>query len=89
MSRVATANIVITLEYDVEQTFEDDMSIHDMRDNWSEFINLKGTRRFFSQTFHLNSLNLLLSLQNQSLLHLQKLLHLLQAQQFQVQYLEP
>ena len=40
MSRVARANILVTIEYDVEQTFEDDMSIHDMRDNWSEFINL-------------------------------------------------
>ena len=38
MSKVARANIVITLEYDVEQTFEDDMSIHDMRDNWEVFM---------------------------------------------------
>ena len=42
MSRVATANIVITLEYDVEQTFEDDMSIHDMRDNWEVFMDLNN-----------------------------------------------
>lgn len=40
MSKVATANIVITLEYSVEQTFEDDMSIHDMRDNWEVFMDL-------------------------------------------------
>ena len=40
MSKVAKANIVITLEYDVEQTFEDDMSIHDMRDGWEVFMDL-------------------------------------------------
>ena len=41
MGKVATANIVITLEYSVEQTFEDDMSIHDMRDNWNTFVELE------------------------------------------------
>ncbi len=40
MSRVATATIVITLEYEVEQTFEDDISIHDMRDGWDVFMDL-------------------------------------------------
>ena len=40
MSKVATATIVITLEYEVQQTFEDDMSIHDMRDGWEVFMDL-------------------------------------------------
>ena len=40
MSKVARANILVTIEYDVEQTFEDDVSIHDMRDGWNRFINL-------------------------------------------------
>ena len=40
MSKVATALIQVTVEYEVDQTFEDDMSIHDMRDNWDEWIEL-------------------------------------------------
>jgi len=40
MSKVATATIIITLEYEVQQTFEDDESIHDMRDNWEVFMDL-------------------------------------------------
>ena len=40
MSKVATALIQVTIEYKVDQTFEDDMSIHDMRDNWDEWIEL-------------------------------------------------
>ena len=40
MSKVARAKILVTIEYDVEQTFEDDVSIHDMRDGWSKFINI-------------------------------------------------
>ena len=38
MGKVATALIQVTVEYEVDQTFEDDMSIHDMRDNWDEWI---------------------------------------------------
>tara|TARA_B100001250_G_C19428336_1_gene626342 strand:+ start:447 stop:653 length:207 start_codon:yes stop_codon:yes gene_type:complete len=40
MGKVATALIQVTIEYKVDQTFEDDMSIHDMRDNWDEWIEL-------------------------------------------------
>ena len=40
MSKAATALIQVTVEYEVDQTFEDDMSIHDMRDNWDEWIEL-------------------------------------------------
>ena len=40
MGKVATALIQVTVEYEVDQTFEDDMSIHDMRDNWDEWIEL-------------------------------------------------
>ena len=40
MSRVATATILITLEYKVDQTFEDNISIHDMRDGWEVFMDL-------------------------------------------------
>tara|TARA_Y100001938_G_C7953636_1_gene360571 strand:- start:86 stop:295 length:210 start_codon:yes stop_codon:yes gene_type:complete len=40
MGKTATATITLVVEYDVQQTFEDDMSIHDMRDNWDEFIEL-------------------------------------------------
>lgn len=40
MSRVATALIQVTLEYEVDETFDDGVSIHDMRDNWTEFQEL-------------------------------------------------
>ena len=40
MSRVATALIQVALEYEVDETFDDGVSIHDMRDNWTEFIEL-------------------------------------------------
>ena len=30
MSKVARANILVTLEYDVEQTFDDDVSVYDL-----------------------------------------------------------
>ena len=40
MSRVATALIQVTLEYEVDETFDDGVSIHNMRDNWTEFIEL-------------------------------------------------
>ena len=38
--REATATILVTIEYDVEQTFDTGVSIHDMRDNWDEWIEL-------------------------------------------------
>ena len=41
MGKVATALIQVTIEYEVDQTFEDDMSIHDMRDNWDTFVELE------------------------------------------------
>ena len=40
MSKVATATILVTLEYDVEQTFDDDVSVYDMRDGWNVFMDL-------------------------------------------------
>ena len=40
MGKTATATITLVVEYDVQQTFEDDMALSDMRDNWSEFIEL-------------------------------------------------
>ena len=36
----ARATVMVTIEYDVEQTFKDDMTIHDMRDNWDQWIEL-------------------------------------------------
>jgi len=38
--REATATILVTIEYDVEQTFDNGVSIHDMCDNWDEWIEL-------------------------------------------------
>ena len=38
MSRKATATILVTIEYDVEQTFKDDVPLDNMRDHWDEFI---------------------------------------------------
>ena len=40
MSKVATATILVTLEYDVVQTFDDDVSVYDMRDGWNVFMDL-------------------------------------------------
>ena len=40
MSKVATATILVTLEYNVEQTFDDDVSVYDMRDGWNVFMDL-------------------------------------------------
>ena len=40
MSKTATAIITLTVEYEVEQEFDDDMSPEDMKDNWDEFIEL-------------------------------------------------
>ena len=34
----ARATVKVTIEYDVEQTFKDDVSIHDMRDGWNKWI---------------------------------------------------
>ncbi len=41
MSRVATALIQVTVEYEVDETFDDDVSINDMRDHWTQFIELE------------------------------------------------
>ena len=41
MSRVATALIQVTIEYEVDETFDDDVSINDMRDHWTKFIELE------------------------------------------------
>ena len=40
MGKTATATIPLVVEYDVQQTFEDDMDLDDMRDEWDEFIEL-------------------------------------------------
>jgi len=40
MSRKATATILVTVEYDVDQTFDDGVSIDDMRGYWNEWIEL-------------------------------------------------
>lgn len=36
----ARATVMVTIEYDVEQTFEYGVSIKDMRDEWTEYIEL-------------------------------------------------
>ena len=40
MSRKATATVLVTVKYDVEQTFDNGVSINDMRDHWDEQIEL-------------------------------------------------
>ena len=40
MSRKATATILVTVEYEVYQMFDDDVPIDDMRDYWTEYIEL-------------------------------------------------
>lgn len=40
MSRKATATILVTIEYDVDQTFENGVSINEMREYWDEWIEL-------------------------------------------------
>ena len=40
MSRKATATVLVTVKYDVEQTFDNGVSINDMRDHWDEWIEL-------------------------------------------------
>ena len=41
MGKVATALIQVTVEYEVDQTFEDDMALDDMYDNWDTFVELE------------------------------------------------
>ena len=40
MSRKATATVLVTIEYDVDQTFDNGVSINNMREYWDEWINL-------------------------------------------------
>tara|TARA_R100000781_G_scaffold19484_1_gene14948 strand:- start:461 stop:667 length:207 start_codon:yes stop_codon:yes gene_type:complete len=38
MSRKATATMLVTIEYDVDQTFDNGVSINNMREYWDEWI---------------------------------------------------
>ena len=40
MSKTATATIRVEIEYQVNQEFDDDVSLDDMRDDWDTFIEL-------------------------------------------------